>query len=76
MVGGCRWWYVVVSGGRWWIVFVSFRYSLKFVFGVMVKMVKSWLNYSSRFPDGGPKKGNPTMMTSTVTARRKGDSQH
>ena len=25
---------------------------------------------------GGPKRGNPTMTTSTVTARRKGDPQH
>ena len=25
---------------------------------------------------GGPKRGNPAMTTSTVTARRKGDPQH
>jgi hypothetical protein len=24
----------------------------------------------------GPKRGNPTMTTSTITARRKGDPQH
>jgi hypothetical protein len=28
------------------------------------------------FSPGGPKRGNPTMTTSTVTARRKGDPQH
>ena len=33
-------------------------------------------NYSSRFPDGGPKRGSPTMTTSTITAGRKGDQQH
>ena len=38
--------------------------------------IEKWENYSGRFPEGGPKRGNPTMMTSTVTARRKGDSQH
>ena len=31
--------------------------------------------YSGSFPEGGPKRGNPTMMTSTVMARRKGDPQ-
>ena len=34
------------------------------------------LNYSGRFPKGGLKKGNPTMTTSTVTAKRKWDLQH
>ena len=28
------------------------------------------------FSRGGPKRGNPTMTTSTVTAKRKGDPQH
>ena len=28
------------------------------------------------FSRGGPKRGNPTMTSSTVTARRKGDPQH
>ena len=28
------------------------------------------------FSRGGPKRGNPTMTTSTITARRKGDPQH
>ena len=28
------------------------------------------------FSRGGPKRGNPTMTTSTTTARRKGDPQH
>ena len=28
------------------------------------------------FPEGVQQKGNPTMTTSTVTARRKGDPQH
>ena len=33
-------------------------------------------NYSGRFPEGGAKRGKPTMTTSTVTARRKRDPQH
>ena len=35
-----------------------------------------WLNYSSRYPSGGSKRGNPTTTTSMVTARRKGDHRH
>ena len=37
---------------------------------------KNEKNYSGRFPTGGPKRGNPTMTTSTVTARRREDPQH
>ena len=29
-----------------------------------------------RFPEGGSKRGNPTMTTSTITVRTKGDPQH
>ena len=39
-------------------------------------MVASCLNYSGRFPRGVPKRGNPTMTTSTVKARRKRNPQH
>ena len=30
----------------------------------------------AKFSRGGPTKGNPTMTTSAVTAKRKGDPQH
>ena len=52
----------MVGGGKYF-----FRYRLK---GFVLSMVNSCLNYSSRFPDGGAKRGIPTMMTSMVTARR------
>ena len=32
-------------------------------------------SYSSRVPAGGPQRGNPTMTTSTIRARRKGGPQ-
>ena len=33
-------------------------------------------NNTRRFPDGGPKRGNPTATTSTITAKRNGNPQH
>ena len=36
---------------------------------------KNHENYRQPFSRGGPKRGNPTMVTSTITARRKGDPQ-
>ena len=59
---------VIVGGGRWWFIYIyrsKNRYCLKLLFS----------NITDVFP-GAPKRGNPTMMTSTVTARRKGDPQH
>ena len=34
------------------------------------------LQLQQPFSQGGPKRGNPTMTTSTVTARTKGTPQH
>ena len=62
---------VVGAGGRWWRVVVynntdkCYRYCLKVFFFI-------WLKYNNR-SQGAPKRGNPTITTSTVTARRKGE---
>ena len=32
--------------------------------------------YNLRFPEGGPKRANPTVTTSTIMAWRKEDPQH
>ena len=40
-------------------------------------LFNNYENYSSRFVfPKGPKRGNPSMTASTITARRKGDPQH
>ena len=44
--------------------------------GPQLKNTKKIRKLQRPFSRGGPKRGNPTMTTSTVTARRKGDPQH
>ena len=44
--------------------------------GIVLLSFFTCLNYGSRFPDGVKKRENPTMTTSTITVRRKGDPQH
>ena len=68
VVGGGRWWWVVVGGGQ---IFVM--YCLRGLFSDRAKIV---LKLKRPFSQGGPKRGNPTMTTSTVTARSKGGPQH
>ena len=44
--------------------------------GPQQKRTKQVQKLQRPFSRGGPKRGNPIMTTSTVTARRKGDPQH
>ena len=49
---------------------------LHFVLRYCLNMFLCMLKLQQPFSRGAPKRGNPTMTTSTVTARRKGDPQH
>ena len=61
-------------------------YICRNVFRVLSKEISKNISFSycltgcykqkCRLPRGDPKRGNPTMTTSTVTARRKGNPQH
>ena len=55
-----------------------FGYGLKTILNLFVQMLTkiNMLKLQQPLSRGGPKRGNPTMTTSTITARRKGDPQH
>ena len=62
---------VVVGGGRWRQNGENYFPGIAY-FLLYVKI----LQLQQPFSQDGPKRANPTMATSTVTARRKGDPQH